>query len=467
MDNLKLVFTIVAVLLMLLCERLLILYFTRKPSCREFIRRHPILHPNGISLMRIPQGAVAIAIAAMGYWQLAILWFAFWMVTDLTDGTIARTCDLATPTGAWLDPLSDKCMSFPALFYLALGPAENVQPPQLPILWVVIYCAIDILGQCSRLFCTKKNANSFGKVKTALITVLISALALNQLSPAAIPFLNQRFVNLVLFACVVFAFLSAYCKIIPNKWYANTLTFLNFLCGILAIWAAWNCSLKHNLMVAFVLVFTGQFFDLFDGRMARIYGSTRLGALFDDIADGTSFGLAVGSMVFICLWNGALDVPVWIAAVVAIFYVLCLIFRLYRFLKPTKIMPKGIFQGLPAPAGALLTGSFVIGAWQLQSCWAIAVAAVVTILASILMISSLPYRHFGQDLWPSLPNGVRFSLLIMVVIFCCIALVSRDWAKAFIWFTSCASIIYAAGAIASKKYLAALEAKHQEESLRQ
>jgi len=69
------------------------------------------------------------------------------------------------------------------------------------------------------------------------------------------------------------------------------------------------------------------------------------------------------------------------------------------------------------------------------------------------MVSNIPYRHFGQDLWPSLPKGFRVMLLILCIVFICFALVKRDWAEAFTWFTNGLAFLYAFGAIAPKNYL--------------
>ena len=453
---------IIAVVLALLAlERTLVLTFTRNLRCQTFIRHHFWLHPNGISCLRIPQGIIAIWIASTGRWGLGILWFAFWMITDLTDGTIARNCDLSTPTGEWLDPLADKCMSFPPLFYLALGSSPNVVSPHLPIGWVALYCTLDIVGQCSRLFCKKKAANSFGKVKTALVTILISILAfyqfcLTQNHPLFPPLtsLNSLVVTRLMQACTILAFLSLYCKVVPSNWYANSLTFLNFLCGICAIAVVW---LPHRIpnrhILAFILIFMGQFFDLFDGRMARKYGSTDHGAIYDDIADGTNFGLANASIVLVGLaWNQA-PIPLVLAIVLAVPSLVCVIYRLYRFLKPTLDLPRGIFQGLPSPGGALLAGAAAIAAAQLNTAISSWLAAGIVLLASLLMVSNVRYRHFGQDLWPSLPKGFRVMLLILCIVFICFALVKRDWAEAFTWFTTGLAFLYAFGAIASKNYV--------------
>ena len=197
----------------------------------------------------------------------------------------------------------------------------------------------------------------------------------------------------------------------------------------------------------------GQFFDLFDGRMARKYGSTNHGAIYDDIADGTNFGLANASIVFVGLARNLAPIPMVIVIALSVIYLICVIYRLYRFLKPTQNLPRGIFQGLPSPGGALLAGACAIAAAQLNCLIVSWTAAVIVLLASLLMISNVPYRHFGQDLWPSLPKGFRVMLLILCIVFICFALVKRDWAEAFTWFTTGLAFLYAFGAIAPKRYL--------------
>ena len=76
----------IVILLMLLAERLASFYFTRQPWSRAFIQRCILLHPNTISLIRIPMGLVSVLLISQGLWTCGILWFAFWMIypTSLT-----------------------------------------------------------------------------------------------------------------------------------------------------------------------------------------------------------------------------------------------------------------------------------------------------------------------------------------------------------------------------------------------
>lgn len=401
---------IASVLGMLLLERLGILFLCRNEAGCRRVRGWPILHPNTISLIRIPMGVVSVCFWLAGWQVLATLWFALWMISDLTDGTIARKCDLGTEMGKWLDPLSDKCMYFPVLILFV---HSNI----LPLIPVVLILVIDTVGQFSRLLISKTAANSFGKAKTALITVAISLAALREIDPF-------RFMSLNLFyfltiSCVILAFLSVYCKIVPDKWYANSLTMANFCCGLAAIW---NVSLHHPLR-ALTLVFMGQFFDLFDGRLARKYGSTRFGAIYDDIADATSFGVAIG---FLIVERGRYSVFSWTLGMV---YFASVLFRLYRFLHPDPTLPKGIFRGIPSPAGALAAavGVLLLSATPLAS-------AVVVLLICGLMISRIPYRHLGHRLWPSLPRAVKLVFCVTMLIFVNISIADHNYSGALLVF---------------------------------
>ena len=415
-----LVGTLVAlVLLMLLVERVGITRLTGTPAGREWVLRHRLLHPNSISLVRIPMGLLSIGFWHIGWQVTAVLWFAAWMITDLTDGTIARACNLQTESGKWLDPLSDKCMYFPPLLYFAWTGV-------LPASWVALLLVTDALGQASRLVVRKKAANSFGKAKTAFITILITITALDKIGN--LPFVTDRLLELITFSCALLAFLSLYCKAIPDIWYANSLTLANFLCGLGAIWQI----LQAHPMRGFVLVFMGQFFDLFDGRMARKFGSTRYGAVFDDIADGTSFGLAIGFLIYHELGDD------WIAGILAAAYIVCVIYRLIRFMWPTVKLGPGLFQGMPSPAGAMLAGSAALLFSDFR--W---VGLAFVVASAGLMISSIRYRHFGQKIWPNLPNSVRLLCFVFLMSLANIGIADKDYSAAFSIFCFATVLSYA------------------------
>jgi CDP-diacylglycerol--serine O-phosphatidyltransferase len=318
-------------------------------------------------------------------------------------------------------------MYFPAMIYFAW---PGVLRTPLPPVWVAAFLFIDAAGQFSRLLIKKKAANYFGKAKTALVTILLATLALDHLH--AFRFMTPAFVHLLTVSCVLLAFMSAYCKVIPDMWYANSLTLANFLCGLAAIW---NVH-QGRFLWAFVLVFIGQFFDLFDGRLARIYGSTRHGPMFDDVADATSFGVAIGYLTYRAFGGGA---PEWLLLFTAALYVGCTVFRLYRFLHPTVELAPGTFQGMPAPAGAMLTGS---SALLFGSEHPVIGLAAVFITAG-LMVSSIRYRHFAQRIWPELPRTMKLLIFILFLIFINIAVTNKDHANAFSLYCFVMGIMYA------------------------
>lgn len=406
----KLFSLIGAVLGFLLIERLTVLGMIRTEKGRQWFRAHKWASPNAICIYRIPMGVVCCLLWVWVSPELAGLLFAFFMLTDMTDGTIARGCDLGTPTGEWLDPLSDKCMYIPLLWLFALHTPEGREIPYLTVASVGTFTVIDTIGQFSRLFTKKKAANSFGKAKTTMVCTVMIFLALKLTCYDAymqLPLLGRLNMEYAMWGCVALSFLSFYCKIVPDAWYANSLTFLNFVCGISAIYLAWEGS----LMPAFIMIFVGQFFDLLDGRCARKFGSTRWGALFDDIADGTSFGIAIGVIIYRTL-SAYIHIPTWVAALIGLFFAISVIFRLYRFLRNTAYSTPGLFEGLPSPAGAMLAGSGAI-LFELHPYLVI----TVVIISSTLMISKLPYKHFGQRIWGKLPNAAKLGIFITIMIF--------------------------------------------------
>lgn len=438
----KLIIIVFIVLGIIATERGLFLSLTKNPKGIAWIRAHKWIHPNPICLYRIPMGFITVLI-----WPIcpvfAGIFCAFWMLTDMTDGTIARGCDLGTPTGEWLDPLSDKFMYIPVLFMFTVLHPENYGPYQeidfsayntLALAPVIIFTIIDIVGQASRVFITKKAANSFGKAKTTVVCTLLILMALKYTCFEAymsIPVISSINMDYLMWSCVILSFLSFYCKIVPAYWYANSLTFMNFVCGIAAIPVALTAD--GGIIKAFILIFIGQFFDLLDGRTARKFGSTLRGALFDDIADGTSFGIAIATILFVTLTqNGFSAIS---AIIVGLIYLSCVFFRLYQFLKSQGVNPPGIFIGVPSPAGAMLAGSSAILFADKPI-----VVTTVAIVSSALMMSKIRYKHFGQRIWNNLPNGLKLTLFAIVLVYITILFKAQDnISEAFAFF--CFSMI--------------------------
>ncbi len=209
-----LIFTVAPILVMIAFERLFVLGLARVARGREWVRSQRWLHPNFIGRSRYASGLLGCLIWRMGEisgggepgnaWQhAAIYWFAFWTITDLTDGTIARKFDLRTPEGESIDPLSDKLMVLPPLIYLAVFGLLN---PYL----VGALIAFDAIGQLSRRFVRNKAASVFGKTKTFLAIITLALIAIEQIYYPAGPTLPAAW---TLTLAVAFGFLS-----LASKW---------------------------------------------------------------------------------------------------------------------------------------------------------------------------------------------------------------------------------------------------------
>ncbi|MBE0618946.1 MAG: CDP-alcohol phosphatidyltransferase family protein, partial [Proteobacteria bacterium] len=361
-----------------------------------WVRRHSILSPNSISRLRYPMGFVSLALMHLGWPRFAFLFFSFWMITDITDGDIARRCGLSTERGETIDPLSDKLMYTPVLAYFAW---QGFLDP-----WLVgLFLVFDLTGQVSRRFIVRKAANLFGKAKTFLVVVLLAITAVawiygptHDLQPLT------RTIRPLLAFCTGLAFCSTAFKIIPNYWYANILSLMNLVCGLGGIWVILS---GRPTVYAFGLVFLGQFLDLFDGRAAERWGSTPRGEIFDDVADGTSFGVTVGLIVTASFRD--LRVGLALGAV----HLLATVYRLVRFVveKRKAGIAGGVqaFSGMPSPGGALLTGSACLlidgDLWR----------GLLVVATSALMVSRVPYAHFGRAVLPRVPKVARVLFLAL------------------------------------------------------
>ncbi len=163
---------------------------------------------------------------------------------------------------------------------------------------------------------------------------------------------------------------------------------------------------------ASLLIVFAMFFDLMDGRVARLTKTqSAFGVQIDSLADVVSFGVAPALLVY--QWSlHSLD---WVGIVVAFAYVACGAIRLARFNvlamskegAPKK--PGKYIVGLPIPgaAGALVSlivaNHAVGGTLHMQS--PIVLAVVITV--SFFMVSTIKFRSF---------KDLKFNLRTMVMI---------------------------------------------------
>ena len=130
-------------------------------------------------------------------------------------------------------------------------------------------------------------------------------------------------------------------------------------------------------------------------------------------------------------------------------YLVCVVYRLYRFLRPATAMAPGIFQGMPSPAGAMLAGSSVLLFGE-RLPW---LAVCLVLASSLLMISSLRYRHFAQRLWPALPRMGKLLVCILFLIFVDVALSHKNYSLFFSLFCFALGLVYAVYGLDPDTYL--------------
>lgn len=137
-----------------------------------------------------------------------------------------------------------------------------------------------------------------------------------------------------------------------NYFLPNLITILAICAGVTSIRLAFEAHFEK----AILMVLIAGILDGFDGRIARILGSSSsFGAQMDSLADNVNFGVAPALIAYVYLLNQTPRLG-WV--VVLVYCIACCL-RLARFnvMLEDKNMPawkKDYFVGIPAPAGALL-----------------------------------------------------------------------------------------------------------------
>jgi CDP-diacylglycerol--serine O-phosphatidyltransferase len=175
----------------------------------------------------------------------------------------------------------------------------------------------------------------------------------------------------------------------------NLLTTFNLALGFYSIVQSGE---GHYERAAVALIFAAVF-DILDGRLARLAGSTsRFGVEYDSIADTVSFGVAPAILAFNA---GQLHELRWTGWVMGFMFTAGAALRLARFNVTPQRYP-GRFEGLPSPAAAGMVLSTVLFAGFLrESGLHVSVPASLPAFGlaglGLLMVSPIPY-HSGKNL---------------------------------------------------------------------
>ena len=117
-------------------------------------------------------------------------------------------------------------------------------------------------------------------------------------------------------------------------------------CGLASI----HFSIKARYTEAATILILGAIFDLVDGRLARLTGtSSNFGEQFDSMSDMTSFAMAPALLMHQKYFQGFGRLGI----AVTFSYVLFGALRLARFNASLHKVPSTYFQGLPTPCAAM------------------------------------------------------------------------------------------------------------------
>ncbi len=225
----------------------------------------------------------------------------------------------------------------------------------------------------------------------------------------------------------------------------NFFTAGNMFCGFMSlckcIEAKYNADIlvaNEKYMFAVYLIFGACVFDLFDGRMARMFKKESMfGAEFDSIADTVSFGIAPAFLVYFLILDPSRSadslsgILTGLGPVVGFIYLLCVGIRLAKFNVLTNPLipgnankgPATDFMGISSPIAAAITASFVLllthnpeDASSLRE-WLPVILIPTMLLVSFLMVTNIPYPTFKHINWNTKAKAQAFILLILFIIF--------------------------------------------------
>ena len=166
-----------------------------------------------------------------------------------------------------------------------------------------------------------------------------------------------------------------------TKHIPNTITCLNLFSGCVACVMAF----QGEYFNAALFIYLAAFFDFLDGMMARaLKAYSDIGKELDSLADGISFGMAPGIILFSWLCGITSEISLYLPYI-AFFIPVFSALRLAKFNVDTR--QTNSFIGLPTPANAIFIASLI--SLHTQSCLTNILSNVWVITALILILSFL------------------------------------------------------------------------------
>jgi len=218
----------------------------------------------------------------------------------------------------------------------------------------------------------------------------------------------------------------------------NLFTLANVFCGFFALTRCAGDAHIDELYQAALAICFGFFFDLFDGRVARLTKTqSALGLQLDSLADVITFGAAPGMLVY--KWGLSDFFGLW-GIFVAFLFVAGGALRLARFnvlsQRPDTDGTKDrYFVGLPIPAASAVIVALVVVHYRVGSEYVAGQGAIATlvIVLAYLMISRVRFRSF-KDLRLTKKT---LGLVFLIGLSCLIIVMKLRASFIFIFLISC------------------------------
>jgi len=188
----------------------------------------------------------------------------------------------------------------------------------------------------------------------------------------------------------------------------NLLTTGNLLAGFWAIIAVF----QERFYFAAVAILLAAVFDEFDGKVAKLSGTTsKFGMQYDSLADLVSFGVAPALLAF----SWALRPYGKFGWLAAFLFVACGAIRLARYNVLASAGETKYFKGLPIPVAAAMIAFTILLYFQLIETDLIKdiVILVMIYVLAFLMVSNIRYFSLKEL---NLAKRKPFSIFIFVVL---------------------------------------------------
>jgi CDP-diacylglycerol--serine O-phosphatidyltransferase len=194
-------------------------------------------------------------------------------------------------------------------------------------------------------------------------------------------------------------------KRLKRSFIPNIATIFNMFLGFLAI----TLILNGEPIKAGWVMMVGVFFDVLDGKLARLMGLTsRFGTEFDSLADTVSFCAVPSVLVYSIYVDG---LPIILGAAISFMPLLFGTIRLAKFNIDTTDKPKPYFIGLTTPLAAITIIAFMLFNYQLYGDMGDPrLALVIVAIMSFLEISPVRFSKFPIL---SLKNGRNNNLRLV------------------------------------------------------